>query len=1011
MSCTRQVQPMSECESCQVGNEAALSNLRCVRCHLAFFCCSAVKLLYIVKIIFQIEGRQKDRYMKKLLFLVLSLWSLALLHGYPVHIQSWKPDQDVKAINALNISIDSVNRRSGAIIAYVRDETEHDLLRSHGYDARRIPDASREYYEYLRDTVWASKTLVNEYYDITEYTEFMQNIALDYPNICHLEQFGNSIQGHPLYFMKISDNVSVNEAEPEVKLVASIHGDETVGYIMMLRLIEHLTENYNIDPQITDLLNNTEIWICPLMNPDGYVNGERYNAAGIDLNRNFPMPNGITNPDGNPTAVENIAMMDFSQDHNFAIGINFHGGALVINYPWDYTYTLTPDNQTILDMSLTYSSQNQPMYNSSEFEDGITNGAAWYVITGSMQDWNYGFTNNIELTAEISNIKWPHASTLDGYWEDNRQAILDFIAYAQNGIKGLVTDDMGTALLAFISIIGNNKVIQNDSQLGDYHRIMLPGTYTIKASSPGYIPQTAEVTVPASGYTEHNFVLQTAAYMNISGIIRDSAGFPIPNASIKIDTEPQTLLQSDANGEFSLINIPEGDYKVSAWGSGGVFQKTLALRKHGPEDLLVLILQNPIFADYFENGISNWNPSGTWSIIPDNGNNVLTDSPSGNYGANQNRPISLASPLSLQSISDCQLSFRAKWDLEFGWDYVYVEASSNGSDWDQLDAITGEQEEWTNLNYSLESYSNSDLYLRFRLRSDWSGSGDGIYIDDIIITGINSSHAIYGDVDMDTAISSADLQLILDYSVGGSLDAAQLINADTDLTDGVSTLDAYNILRYMKQSSYMFPAQDPTSPLLPETEISAYMEEGALLISPSDELRSLHLDIPYVIQNADSIESPHYLAMDAANGLMSLVSYYSMADQLMPISLQDPDSSFELPAEINGYTSVLDVQPSDIEDDISSVALLTLSQNYPNPFNPSTLISFTLAKAEPVKLEIFNMKGQLVTQMLNANLPAGSHSVVWNGIDSHGKAVSSGIYFYRLSANGSRLSRKMVLSK
>ncbi|MDD4146935.1 MAG: M14 family zinc carboxypeptidase [Candidatus Cloacimonetes bacterium] len=951
--------------------------------------------------------------MKNYILLALSLLGLASLFAYPVRIQSWNLDQDVKQIIALNISIDSVTRHNGTIIAYVRNDTEYDLLKSLGLDAQRIPDPSREYYEQLRDTAWKSNTLINEYYSIPQYINFMQTRASSFPNICHLEQYGTSIQGNPLYFMKISDNVTVNEAEPEVKLVASIHGDETVGYVMMLRLIKHLTENYNIDPVITELVNNTELWIAPLMNPDGYVNGERYNAAGIDLNRNFPMPNGITNPDGYPTATENVAMMDFSQDHNFCIGINFHGGALVLNYPWDYTHALTPDNQMIIDMSLTYSSQNLPMYNSNEFDNGITNGAAWYVITGSMQDWNYGFTNNIELTAEISSIKWPNTSTLDGYWDDNRQSILDFIAYAQNGIKGTVTDSDGSPLPATISIIGNDKDICNDTTIGDYHRILLPGTYTIQASSPGYIPQTAVLTVPASGSIEHNFVLPQASIMNISGIVRDISGFINPEATIMIMTDPQILLQSDANGCFYLENIPEGDYEVSAIGCGGVFHRTLQLRKHGEEDLVTLVLQPPIFNDDFENGIINWNVTGNWGIVQEDGSSVLTDSPSGNYSSNQNIPVSLVSAVSLQNIDTPQLQFRAKWNLESGYDFVYVEASSDGNNWDQLDAITGNQPDWINLTYSLDAYTNGFMFLRFRFVSDWSQTGDGIYIDDLIITGTDTGEPILGDVNLDGVISPADVQAVLDYSVGGNLRAAQLINANTDLLQGVKTLDAFNILRYMKDSNYLFPPQDPLSPILPEAEINPFMEGDNLQIGLSDELRSLHINIPYGIQDPTIIppDTPYYVAINQEDGLLSYIAYAFVPEQDISVALQNPESNFNLLAEINGFDAEIEVHPSDSAEITIPGPQLTLCQNYPNPFNPSTTISFSLPDAGPASLKIYNTKGQLVRRLLDTNLNPGTHSLVWDGMDTNSNAVGSGIYLYRLKTGKQTICRKMVLSK
>ena len=448
----------------------------------------------------------------KHLLISLCLVSMAfLLHAYPVHIQSWNLEADVQTLNAMNISVDSVNKRSGVIVAYVRDVAEHESISAIGMNAIAMPDLAKEYAQALWQETKDSKDPMRAYYSWDEYTTFMQQTATTYPNICQLVQIGTSVQNRPLYFMKISDNVLVEENEPELKYIGSIHGDEVVGFDMLIKLIQLLTADYAIDPRITNIVNNTELWICPMMNPDGYVGMQRYNANGIDLNRNFPMPSGTQHPDGSQWAQENVAIMNFSQAHSFDLSINFHGGELVINYPWDYTYTLTTDDALLQEMSLTYSRENTSLYNTSDFYHGITNGAAWYVITGSMQDWNYGFTDCIELTAEISRIKWPNSNQLANFWNLNKESLLKYIEFAQNGIKGIVTTNSGSPLFATIAVSGNTKVMHNDPDVGDYHRLLLPGTYQITASVAGLEPQTASVTVPSTGYVTQNFIFTTVA--------------------------------------------------------------------------------------------------------------------------------------------------------------------------------------------------------------------------------------------------------------------------------------------------------------------------------------------------------------------------------------------------------------------------------------------------------------------------------------------------------------------
>ena len=91
---------------------------------------------------------------------------------------------------------------------------------------------------------------------------------------------------------------------------------------------------------------------------------------------------------------------------------------------------------------------------------------------------------------------------------------------------------------------------------------------------------------------------------------------------------------------------------------------------------------------------------------------------------------------------------------------------------------------------------------------------------------------------------------------------------------------------------------------------------------------------------------------------------------------------------------------------------ISLHQNYPNPFNPSTTISFDITQTSSfVRLEVYNMKGQKVKQLINGQLSAGQHTIVWNGLDDDGKFVTSGVYFYKLKTNNFEKTRKMLLIK
>jgi hypothetical protein len=92
-------------------------------------------------------------------------------------------------------------------------------------------------------------------------------------------------------------------------------------------------------------------------------------------------------------------------------------------------------------------------------------------------------------------------------------------------------------------------------------------------------------------------------------------------------------------------------------------------------------------------------------------------------------------------------------------------------------------------------------------------------------------------------------------------------------------------------------------------------------------------------------------------------------------------------------------------------AKITLDQNVPNPFNPETTIRFSLPSSERVTLNVYSASGALVRTLVDGVQPTGSHSFTWNGVDNRGNAVSSGVYFYRLTAGKFNDTRKMVLLK
>ncbi len=171
------------------------------------------------------------------------------------------------------------------------------------------------------------------------------------------------------------------------------------------------------------MINNIDIWINPLANPDGTyaggnnsVNGaQRYNANYVDLNRNYRDPADGPHPDGEEWQPETVAFMNFAEDRDFVMSANFHGGTEVINYPWDTWSRFAADDEWWQLVSHEYADTCQahsPSNYMNEFDDGITNGYAWYRITGGRQDYMNYFQQCREVTMEISDVKLIPASQL-----------------------------------------------------------------------------------------------------------------------------------------------------------------------------------------------------------------------------------------------------------------------------------------------------------------------------------------------------------------------------------------------------------------------------------------------------------------------------------------------------------------------------------------------------------------------------------------------------------------------
>ena len=400
----------------------------------------------------------------------------------------------------------------------------------------------------------------NYYPTYTAYEEIMQQFATSYPDLCKIYNIGTLASGRKLLVARISDNVGVEEDEPEFLYTSTMHGDETTGYVLMLHLIDYLLTNYGQDARVTDMVNGIDLWINPNANPDGtYYGGNqtvnsarRYNANWVDLNRNYPDPEDGPHPDGNSWQPETLAFMAFAEERSFVMSANFHGGAEVMNYPWDTWYKLTADDNWWKMVCREYADTahvNSPSGYMTQYQNGITNGAQWYSIGGGRQDYMNYFHQCREVTAEVSNTKLPPASQLLNFWNYNYRSLLNYIEQVTYGVRGTVTDSLtGEPLKAMVYISGHDKdssMVFTSLPVGNYHRLLKAGTYNLTFSADGYMAKTIS-----------NVSVEDLSTLRLDVELYN--GFPMADFTASQTTIP-------VGGQVQFINQSIGNPQTFAW--------------------------------------------------------------------------------------------------------------------------------------------------------------------------------------------------------------------------------------------------------------------------------------------------------------------------------------------------------------------------------------------------------------------------------------------------------------
>ena len=577
---------------------------------------------------------------------------------------------------------------------------------------------------------------------------------------------------HDIHAIKLSANVSVEEDEPAFYFIGAHHAREPISMEVCIAILEHLVDGYGIDPQITSILDSSQIWFVPLMNPDGRKivldqtdvwwrknvldNNENgiidianygYGMDGVDINRNYSHMWGNISASNDPYSVtyhgsepfsepETSALKTLLESRRFLAGISYHTYGEWVLYPYGYASNLiSPDAEELSQLAT----------NMANTIGGVTGGFytaspsyGLYPVSGSFDDWSYGTRGTFSYTIEMADQFIPPASQVPLIIQNHFMAAKALLMRKNNKtLTGHISDaSSGNPVRALIYVEGiDNHYLPradylSDLEFGAYWRFLPVGTHTVRIVCEGYLPQSHEIVITGLGQTVLDVALEPAT--TVTQIIRvvDDISNPLSGAGIQLNDFAPILC--DENGELMLSNFLAGEYRVRISHPGYSSLDTRILLDGSNKQFR--LTGDAVILENFESGSLNWQLD-DWGLTNSesvSGSYSLSDSPTGNYQIDLNNAATLNSELDLSEAQSFNVKFMAKWDINPDGDHVIFGYFPLYGTERTIHVFQGAQD-WTAFDFDLSYLCGSVVKLFFRINSNESGNADGIYIDDFAV--------------------------------------------------------------------------------------------------------------------------------------------------------------------------------------------------------------------------------------------------------------------------------------
>lgn len=694
------------------------------------------------------------------------------------------------------------------------------------------PAASRVAFEQNGQTVaniiatpaaFQVKSTFGGYYSFAEMNTAMDNLVAAYPSIAQKFSIGKTVEGRDMWCIKISDNVATDETdEPELLYMGLHHAREAIGGASMIFLMQYLCEQYAVNSNIRDLVNNREFFIIVCTNPDGWEYNRSTNpngggqwrknrrnngngSYGVDLNRNWGIDwanctgaKGAVSSCGSSSGSsdvywgsaafsepETVNLRNFVQSRHFAVCMDQHSVGPYYSLPFGRTTrSLSPlDNQIYTQVTSIMGKYNGMRY-------GNTYQTLGYEVSGGMKDWLLiGDTLNLGkiygMTGEGSN-----GSSTTQFWPKAAEII--------TLCKGMIYQDLQIAYTA-----GSYVDFQD---MGKINISSLNGKFYFKVRRIGLQDKPVTITVlPLQNISNVGSPVTIASLPNFNSTYSDSIAYTLPaltnGKTIKFVWKVET-------GGYTYYDTVSNIYNPTV-----------------------------LFSDDMETGTvtTKWTVGSSWAYTTDaafKGTKSLAESPGANYTNSSTRLLTSKTNLNLSTARTAFISFWVKNRCENFRDKLQLQVSTNGSTWVAISGLTtvkepgtndgstingnasmtGIRENWTREIFDISNYAGTAaLRFRFQFTSDASstyayGVDQGFNIDDIVvISSTVASNTLQQDAPISLQGQNASTKNVLLLEVPNSINASQYIierstngvdyemldvkNARLNTTDGITFTD------------------------------------------------------------------------------------------------------------------------------------------------------------------------------------------------------------------------------